>query len=70
MTNTNLLEKLNRALGQVRAEYADDDELYGRYALPVYVHQLAGITPTFLVGGRGTGKTTTLRSLAFRGQHP
>lgn len=68
MTNTNLLEKLNRALGQVRAEYADDDELYGRYALPVYVHQLAGITPTFLVGGRGTGKTTTLRSLAFRGQ--
>lgn len=69
MTDSGTLERLNRALGQVRAEYADDDELYGRFALPLYVHQLAGITPTFLVGGRGTGKTTTLRSLAFRGQH-
>ncbi|MEV4737576.1 hypothetical protein MRBLWO14_002470 [Microbacterium sp. LWO14-1.2] len=69
MTDSNVLEKLNRALGSVRAEYSDDDELYGRLALPVYVHQLAGITPTFLVGGRGTGKTTTLRALGFRGQH-
>lgn len=68
MTNIPLLESVNRALGQVRAEYADDDELYARFALPVYVHQLTGITPTFLVGGRGTGKTTTLRSIAFRGQ--
>lgn len=69
MADADTLERLSRALGQVRAEYSNDDELYGRFALPLYVHRLFGITPSFLVGGRGTGKTTTLRSLAFRGQH-
>lgn len=62
------LEQLNLALGQVRAEYEADDELYSRFSSPLYVKSLAGISPAFLVGGRGTGKTTTLRSLAFRGQ--
>lgn len=64
----NLLERLNRALGQVRAEYESDDDLYRRFAPPLYFKQLVGITPSFLVGGRGTGKTTTLRSMSFGGQ--
>jgi hypothetical protein len=63
-----LLERVNRALGQVRAEYESDDELYRRFAAPLYFKQLVGITPSFLVGGRGTGKTTTLRSMSFGGQ--
>lgn len=63
-----LLELVNRALGQVRAEYENDDELYRRFAAPLYFKQLLGITPAFLVGGRGTGKTTTLRSMSFGGQ--
>lgn len=63
-----LLERVNRALGQVRAEYESDDELYRRFAAPLYFKQLLGITPAFLVGGRGTGKTTTLRSMSFGGQ--
>lgn len=63
-----LLEQVNRALGQVRAEYESDDELYRRFAAPLYFKQLLGITPAFLVGGRGTGKTTTLRSMSFGGQ--
>lgn len=67
-TETDLLELLNRALGQVRAEYETDDALYRRFAAPLYFQQLVGITPSFLVGGRGTGKTTTLRSISFRGQ--
>jgi hypothetical protein len=64
----NLLERLNRALGQVRAEYESDDDLYRRFAPPLYFNQLVGIAPSFLVGGRGTGKTTTLRSMSFGGQ--
>ncbi|WP_074248622.1 ORC-CDC6 family AAA ATPase [Mycobacteroides abscessus] len=63
-----LLEQVNRALGQMRAEYESDDELYGRFASPLYFKQLLGIAPSFLVGGRGTGKTTTLRSMSFGGQ--
>ena len=63
-----LLERVSRALGQVRAEYESDDELYGRFAVPMYFKQLTGIAPSFLVGGRGTGKTTTLRWMSFRGQ--
>lgn len=62
------IKTLNSALGQVRAEYEADDELYSRYSAPLYVKNLLGITPAFLVGGRGTGKTTTLRSMSFKGQ--
>jgi hypothetical protein len=63
-----LLEQVNRALGQMRAEYESDDDLYRRFAAPLYFKHLLGITPSFLVGGRGTGKTTTLRSMSFGGQ--
>ena len=66
--SSDLLERLNRALGHVRAEYESDDDLYSRFAPPLYFKQLVGITPSFLVGGRGTGKTTTLRSMSFGGQ--
>lgn len=62
------LELVNRAFGQVRAEYETDGDLYRRFAPPLYFKQLMGITPSFLVGGRGTGKTTTLRSMSYRGQ--
>ena len=68
LSGPDLLESVNRALGQVRAEYESDDELYGRFAAPLYFKQLLGITPSFLIGGRGTGKTTTLRSMSFGGQ--
>ncbi|CAM3651240.1 ORC-CDC6 family AAA ATPase [Nocardioides zeicaulis] len=67
-SGSNLLEQLNRAFGQVRAEYQSDDELYRQFSAPLYFNQLLGISPSFLVGGRGTGKTTTLRSMSFGGQ--
>lgn len=63
-----LLERVNRVLGPMRAEYESDDDLYGRFAAPLYFNELLGIAPAFLVGGRGTGKTTTLRSMSFGGQ--
>lgn len=65
---TALLEAITRAMGQVRAEYENDDDLYRRFSAPLYFHKLLGLTPAFLIGGRGTGKTTTLRSMSYRGQ--
>lgn len=67
-SEASLLERVNRGLGQLRAEYESDDDLSQRFAQPLYFDQLQGITPSFLVGGRGTGKTTTLRSMSFGGQ--
>jgi hypothetical protein len=63
-----LLEALRSAFGEVRAEYETDDKLFGRFSVPNYFGQLLGMAPAFLVGGRGTGKTTTLRSMSYRGQ--
>lgn len=67
-TQASLLESITHAMGQVRAEYENDDDLYRRFSAPLYFHKLLGITPAFLIGGRGTGKTTTLRSMSYRGQ--
>lgn len=67
-SGTELLERITRALGQVRAEYESDEDLYSRFSPPLYFNQLTGITPSFLIGGRGTGKTTTLRSMSFGAQ--
>lgn len=64
----NLLESVTRAMGQVRADYDNDDEIFERFSAPIYFHKLLGLTPAFLIGGRGTGKTTTLRSMSYRGQ--
>lgn len=63
-----LYDDLANAFGEVRAEYESDDDLFERFSEPAYADRLLGMAPAFLVGGRGTGKTTTLRSLSFRGQ--
>lgn len=63
-----LMRKITNAFGQLRAEYENDDDLYQRFAPPKYFSKLISITPTFLIGGRGTGKTTTLRSMSYGGQ--
>lgn len=68
MNSKSELEILDSSLGQVRAEYEDDVNLQRSYTTPQYFQELLGITPTFLIGGRGTGKTTTLRSMAFAAQ--
>jgi hypothetical protein len=55
---------LDRCFFGYRAEYLQDslEELFVR---PPYLDKLRTAQPCFLFGGRGTGKTTTLRSLSY-----
>lgn len=63
----NRAELLNSVFGALRAEYFRD-ELYELFTHPTYFPQLLNRRPCFLVGGRGTGKTTVLKSLSYEGQ--
>ena len=50
-----------------RAEWINE-EIYNLFTEPSYFPQLVTPHPCFLVGGRGTGKTTVLRCLSYQGQ--
>lgn len=60
--NTTYLQKLFG--DNNRAEWRTEDfkELFVR---PTYLNKLESLRPCFLVGGRGTGKTTSLQSLKY-----
>ena len=49
-----------------RAEWLAD-KIFRLFTEPAYFPQLVTRDPCFLVGGRGTGKTTVLRSLSYEG---
>ena len=49
-----------------RAEWLADS-VFSLFTEPAYFPQLVTPHPCFLVGGRGTGKTTTLRCLSYEG---
>lgn len=55
-------------VGVFRAEYLTGAEFFRLMERPDYWAQLEGRRACFLIGGRGTGKTTALRALAFEGQ--
>lgn len=61
MTNESVLRQL---FGDNRAEWPISrfDELF---VTPRYASKLESLRPCFLVGGRGTGKTTSLQSLKY-----
>lgn len=63
-----LLTRLSLSLGQLRADFSSDREIQLMFSQPRYWSELVASRPCFLVGGRGTGKTTTLRALSFRRQ--
>ena len=58
---------LYQLFGSTRAEWLGE-ELYQLFAEPSYFPELQTNRPCFLVGGRGTGKTTALRGLSYEGQ--
>jgi hypothetical protein len=63
-----LLKDLHSFFGDLRAEYFED-EIFDLFTQPAYWHDLLGVRPCLLMGGRGTGKTTALRSLSYEGQY-
>ncbi|MEK6743059.1 MAG: hypothetical protein AABZ15_05600 [Nitrospirota bacterium] len=60
-------EQLSQLFGSYKAEWLRD-EIYSLYTEPTYLPELKTSRPCLLVGGRGTGKTTVLRSLSYEGQ--
>ena len=58
------VEILRRLFGDNRAEWPPE-RFSDLFVEPPYFKKLESIRPSLLVGGRGTGKTTALRSLRF-----
>jgi len=61
-------QALSRLLGLYRAEWLDN-QLYELFTEPTYFGELTTNRPCVLIGGRGTGKTTVLKGLTYRGQY-
>ena len=59
-----MMDELDRMFSDYRSEWIVDD-FDERFVAPPYYHRFLGMRPTFLIGGRGTGKTIALRSLHF-----
>lgn len=55
-------------IGVLRAENYERSAMFNAVERPDYWARLEGRRACFLIGGRGTGKTTALRSLTFEGQ--
>ncbi len=55
---------LRELFGDNRAEWPSD-HFKELFVSPTYLNKLESVRPCFLVGGRGTGKTTSLQSLKY-----
>lgn len=60
-------EQLSQLFGSYKAEWLKD-KIFDLFKEPTYFPDLTTASPCFLVGGRGTGKTTVLRCLSYEGQ--
>ena len=66
-THKPLEEQLSNLFGGYRAEWLGE-MLFDLFTAPDYLPELITARPCFLIGGRGTGKTTVLRGLSYEGQ--
>jgi hypothetical protein len=60
-------EKLSQLFGSYKAEWLRE-QMFDLFTEPSYFPELLTARPCMLIGGRGTGKTTVLRSLSYDGQ--
>lgn len=58
-------EKISRLFGDYRAEWLEED-FDERFVSPPYFSDLESLRPLILFGGRGTGKTVSLKSLRYK----
>jgi hypothetical protein len=65
---TNARQVVSNLFADYRAEWLQP-EFASLFIPPPYLPKLENHRPCFLVGGRGTGKTTSLRSLRFDAAH-
>ncbi|MBU2886410.1 hypothetical protein KO507_11610 [Gilvimarinus agarilyticus] len=56
--------QLRKLFGENRAEWPPES-FQDLFVVPTYFNKLESLKPSMLVGGRGTGKTTSLQSLGY-----
>jgi len=64
---TSLAEQLSQLFGSYKAEWLKE-QLFELFTEPAYFPELTTTRSCILEGGRGTGKTTVLRGLSYKGQ--
>lgn len=68
MTLDEKLARLDELFGSYKAEWLNE-KIFHFFATPSYFTSLKDKRPCVLMGGRGTGKTTVLRGLSYKGQY-
>jgi hypothetical protein len=63
----NIQEQLSQLFGSYKAEWLRE-QMFDLFTEPSYFPELLTARPCLLIGGRGTGKTTVLKSLSYEGQ--
>lgn len=63
-----VFDAIRSVFGRYKAEWLRND-LFGLFQKPGYFPELEEPRPTALVGGRGTGKTSVLKSLSYIGHY-
>lgn len=61
------VEQLSELFGSYKAEWLRE-RIFEFFTEPAYFPELTTARPCVLIGGRGTGKTTVLRSLSYEGR--
>lgn len=62
------VQMLNELFGSYKAEWLRE-RIFDLFTTPSYFPQLEDARPCILFGGRGSGKTTVLRSLSYEGRY-
>lgn len=67
-TSSDINNEVSELFGLYKAEWLNE-KLYELFTAPSYFNELKTQKPCVLIGGRGTGKTTVLKGLSYKGQY-